>query len=1081
LEYVAIKKYAKNINNYSIDHCNFLIKVSREINMCVNKRGNFAIIGIIIILISLNIYLITLGVGSYDATLNISFNTALFKIEPNQPLVSTNETTDITNISAKLHGYLIDSGGENCSTWFEWDDYGLEKECAGLIATGSVVKDGRSIFWKNRHISANNQKPRFYTGFNYSYIGIGQSDNICRMGINEEGLAIGNFDISGNVDPDKRWYMSDEATGSEDGDMHYVLGNFSTVYDAAINLAKHGTFTSQLGIVSSEEGKGAIVTLGADGWTNITWVNNTWVALGNAIHCNGDSDIKMRRVREKVNDIIDNQNSSEEDSLLNWRDVTQRFSKDIDSGYGVNSEPYGYVGSYYTSGINPSSARSALIAVCGNSSYDGALNMAWLSFGQTTHLSLFLPLGASYLESSDGIPSNFTDGNGIETFTDVKQAYAEISPNRYKRSRVHDIHNYTFHNENLTFDEYDILMKTIMTCADTSEAKQRLMIYAENAMQTALQGYIDNLTTYSTNTSKSYPHETKSEFNTTISDLSPGAVYYYKAYANNSVYTSNGSQITVMTRPESPTNLFVNTYNSTQINLSWSKGVGAHYTIIKRGPTKNVTIQVYNGTGNSFKDASLSEGTLYFYRLWSFTSMEGEYQYSLNGTSGYNTTDFKPNNTPIFSGIVPVNKSTNITIDLLSLDIIIEDPDGDTFNWTIETSPDIGSNCGFEDNNGSKFCGVFGLNYSTTYTWYVNATDGFGWTNQSYWFNTMSTDNDVVWVDDDYNNSTPGWGYTHFNTIQNGVNAVDVDGTVYVLEGVYYENIFLYKRINLIGENKDNTVIDGKGYGNVVLITVNGVNMSNFTIKNSGGHRWHSGIKIFSQNNTIQKNILQNHKWGIHLIRSNNNTISENIILNNKHGIHLIRTRYNRISKNHFSNNRIGLCLSYRARNNTIIGNSLFNNRYGLYIWYFNSNNILFHNNFIYNSQNAYDKSSNLWDNGYPSGGNYWDDYGGQDIYHGPNQDIISSDGIGDTPYNISGRAHPNQDHYPLMYQWPWIPGDLDHDNDVDFDDLILFLEAFDHSVGDPEYNPEADYDGDGTITLVDFQIWLQYYHDFYG
>jgi len=142
---------------------------------------------------------------------------------------------------------------------------------------------------------------------------------------------------------------------------------------------------------------------------------------------------------------------------------------------------------------------------------------------------------------------------------------------------------------------------------------------------------------------------------------------------------------------------------------------------------------------------------------------------------------------------------------------------------------------------------------------------------------------------------------------------------------------------------------------------------------------------------------------------------------------------------------------------------------------------MLFHNNFINNSQNAYDKSSNIWDNGYPCGGNYWDDYNGEDIYHGPNQDIISSDGMGDTPYNISGRVHPNQDHYPLMYQCPWISGDIDHDGDVDYDDFIMFLEAFGHSVGDPEYNPEADYDGDGAITLVDYQIWLMYYRDFNG
>lgn len=103
-----------------------------------------------------------------------------------------------------------------------------------------------------------------------------------------------------------------------------------------------------------------------------------------------------------------------------------------------------------------------------------------------------------------------------------------------------------------------------------------------------------------------------------------------------------------------------------------------------------------------------------------------------------------------------------------------------------------------------------------------------------------------------------------------------------------------------------------------------------------------------------------------------------------------------------------GILLDNYSSNNTISGNNITNNGDGIYLWY-SSNNFVYHNNFINNTEQAFSYGSvNVWDDGYPSGGNYWSDYTGVDA---------DGDGIGDTPYIID---EYNRDRYPLMN--PWTP-----------------------------------------------------------
>jgi hypothetical protein len=62
---------------------------------------------------------------------------------------------------------------------------------------------------------------------------------------------------------------------------------------------------------------------------------------------------------------------------------------------------------------------------------------------------------------------------------------------------------------------------------------------------------------------------------------------------------------------------------------------------------------------------------------------------------------------------------------------------------------------------------------------------------------------------------------------------------------------------------------------------------------------------------------------------------------------------------------------------------------------------------------------ANVWDDGYPSGGNFWSDYAGVDLFSGPLQNETGRDGIGDTAYVID---EDNVDRYPLINPWSPIP-----------------------------------------------------------
>jgi parallel beta-helix repeat protein len=433
------------------------------------------------------------------------------------------------------------------------------------------------------------------------------------------------------------------------------------------------------------------------------------------------------------------------------------------------------------------------------------------------------------------------------------------------------------------------------------------------------------------------------------------------------------------------------------------------------------------------------------------------------------------------------------------------------------------------------------------------------------------------------NTTPPGPVYnidknTYHDLIQDAVDNADSGNRIYVSSGIFYENVQINKTINLVGEDKNSTVIDGGGNGDVVLIEAAWVNITGFTINNSGALSDDEGLDIISNNTYIHgnnivenrrgmsissgKNIIKNNLisisedhgiymtssnenvitsnnfsfnggTGLFLSSSNGNNINDNIFLDNEYGLSsyesginlqsfsnensingntvfsndigislLLSSGNNIMNNNASSGNQRGIMLqnsngnnitkndilynegvgvqlqssndnnitdndvslndldgiyldsstgnsilgntihsnfnrgmqiydsdnnniSYNAvtfsidvglyirtsNNNIFIGNDISYNPNGLYLQ-LSSNNRFYHNNIIDNTNQASDNGGNIWDNGYPSGGNYWSDYIGMDEYSGVNQDQPGSDGIGDTSYDID---FDSIDNYPLM------------------------------------------------------------------
>jgi hypothetical protein len=84
----------------------------------------------------------------------------------------------------------------------------------------------------------------------------------------------------------------------------------------------------------------------------------------------------------------------------------------------------------------------------------------------------------------------------------------------------------------------------------------------------------------------------------------------------------------------------------------------------------------------------------------------------------------------------PADGAIDVSTALTALRFTINDPDGDLMDYTVTTSPDIGSATVLGVPNGTYSVAVSGLDYETTYQWDISVDDGSGIINETYTFTT---------------------------------------------------------------------------------------------------------------------------------------------------------------------------------------------------------------------------------------------------------------------------------------------------------------------------------------------------------
>jgi len=230
-------------------------------------------------------------------------------------------------------------------------------------------------------------------------------------------------------------------------------------------------------------------------------------------------------------------------------------------------------------------------------------------------------------------------------------------------------------------------------------------------------------------------------------------------------------------------------------------------------------------------------------------------------------------------------------------------------------------------------------------------------------------------------------------SIKEAVDNANEGDMIIVKAGTYFESrIVVNKTLTIVGEGVENTIIDGQGTAdNIFQIIAKSVIVEKFMLHNTNPDpfSYSSAIQIYNSTEVIVKDVM-----------------ITNVVI----GVDIRSSNYTELMCDRINGTMWGIRLRDASCNSTIVSNIFEQNIAAIYFADSQSAySRVYHNNFINNTNHVSSPYPPItyFDNGYPSGGNYWSGFSATDLKFGPYQNETGSDGILENP------AHP-WDKYPL-------------------------------------------------------------------